>query len=60
MEKIKEMLSNGVGNFVSALIILVIGLIVIRFIMKALRKLKKFEKLDQAFRNLLASLKMKK
>ena len=47
MERIKDMLANGVGNFVSALIILIIGLIVIRFIMKALRKLKKFEKLDQ-------------
>ena len=47
MEKIKDMLASGAGNFLSALVILIVGIIVIRLVMKALRKLKRFEKLDQ-------------
>ena len=47
MEKIKEMLTGTAGNIVAAIVILIVGLIVIKYLMKALRKLKSFEKLDQ-------------
>ena len=47
MEKIKEMLTGTAGGFVGALVLLIVGIIVIRLLMKALRKLKSFEKLDQ-------------
>ena len=47
MEKIKEMLTGTAGSIVGAIVILIVGLIVIKYVMKALRKLKGFEKLDQ-------------
>ena len=47
MDKIKEMLTGTAGNIVAAIVILIVGMIVIKYLMKALRKLKSFEKLDQ-------------
>ena len=47
MDKIKEMLTGTAGNILGAIVILIVGIIVIRLVMKALRKLKGFEKLDQ-------------
>ena len=47
MDKIKEMLAGAGGNIVTALIVAVVGFILIKYIMKLLRKLKGFEKLDQ-------------
>ena len=56
MEKIKDMLANGAGNLLGALVILVAGIIAIRLIMKALRKLKNFEKLDQTMTRFILNL----
>lgn len=47
MEKIKEMLAGAGGNIILAAAVTVIGFILIKYVMKALRKLKGFEKLDQ-------------
>ena len=47
MEKIKEMLTGTAGNIVGAIVVLIVGTFVIRLVMKALRKLKSLEKLDQ-------------
>ena len=47
MDKIKEMLTGTAGSIVGAIVILIVGLIVIKYVMKVLRKLKGFEKLDQ-------------
>ena len=47
MEKIKEMLTGTAGGIVGAIVVLIVGIFVIRLVMKALRKLKSFEKLDQ-------------
>ena len=47
MDKIKEMLANAGGNIVLAIVIAIVGYLLIKCLMKALRKLKGFEKLDQ-------------
>ena len=47
MEKIKEMLAGAGGNIVLAILVTVIGFLLIKYVMKILRKLKSFEKLDQ-------------
>ena len=47
MDKISEMLGGTAGNFIGAILLLIVGLIVIKLVMKGLRKLKSFEKLDQ-------------
>ena len=47
MEKIKEMLAGTGGNIVAAIVVAIVGFLLIKVIMKALRKLKGFEKLDQ-------------
>ena len=47
MEKFQEMLTGAAGSIVSAIVTLVVGMIAINLLMKALRKLKSFEKLDQ-------------
>ncbi len=47
MDKINELLGGTAGNIVGALVLLIVGVIVIKLVMKALRKLKSFEKLDQ-------------
>ncbi len=47
MEKIREMLTGTAGNIVGAIVVLIVGIILINFLMKALRKLKSFEKLEQ-------------
>ena len=46
-DKLSEMLATVGGKVLLAIAILVIGIIVVRILMKALRKLKSFEKLDQ-------------
>ena len=58
LNKFKEMLAGTAGNIVGAIILLVAGIFVIRFVMKRLRKLKSFEKLDQTLtRFILNNLK---
>ena len=47
MEKVKEMLTGTGGNIIGAIVVLVVGMILIKTLMKFLRKLKGFEKLDQ-------------
>ena len=47
MAKIKEMLASAGVSIVTAILVAVIGMIIIKAIMKVLRKLKGFEKLDQ-------------
>ena len=47
MEKFQEMLTGAAGSIVGAIVTLVVGMIAINLLMKALRKLKSFEKLDQ-------------
>lgn len=47
MDKIREMLGGTAGNIVGAIIVLIVGFLLIKCVMKALRKLKSFEKLDQ-------------
>ena len=47
MEKIKDMLTSAGGSIVQAILVAVIGYFLIKYVMKALRKLKSFEKLDQ-------------
>ncbi len=47
MDKIKEMLAGAGGSIVLAILIAVIGYLLIKAVMKVLRKLKSFEKLDQ-------------
>ena len=47
MEKIKEMLASAGGNILLAIVVFVVGMIIIKYVMKLLRKLKGFEKLDQ-------------
>ena len=47
MDQIKQMLTGAAGNIVMAIVVFIVGMILIRCIMKILRKLKGFEKLDQ-------------
>ena len=47
MEQIKGMLTSTGGNIVAAIVVSIVGYFLIKVIMKALRKLKSFEKLDQ-------------
>ena len=56
MEKIKEMLAGAGGNIVTAILVTIVGLIVIKYIMKVLHKLKSFEKLDQTIARFILNL----
>ena len=47
LEEAKKMLAGTAGNIVGAIVLLIVGIIVIKCVMKALRKLKSFDKLDQ-------------
>ena len=47
MDSIKNMLANAGGSIVQAIIVAVAGYFIIKYVMKALRKLKTFDKLDQ-------------
>ncbi len=47
MEKIKEMLASAGGSIVLAIVVAIVGFLLIRLVMKLLRKMKGFEKLDQ-------------
>ena len=53
MEKIKDMLAGAGGNFILAIVVLIVGHLLIKWIMKLLRKLKSFEKLDQTMTRFL-------
>lgn len=56
MEKIKEMLAGAGGSIVQAILVLVIGFFLIKYIMKLLHKLKSFEKLDQTTTRFILNL----
>lgn len=56
MDKIKDMLAGTAGNIVGAIVVLVVGIFVIRFVMNRLRKLKSFEKLDQTLTRFILNL----
>ncbi len=56
LNKFKEMLAGTAGNIVGAIILLVAGIFVIRFVMKRLRKLKSFEKLDQTLTRFILNM----
>ena len=47
MDKIKDMLTGAGGNIVLAIVVAIVGCILIKYVLKMLRKLKSFEKLDQ-------------
>ena len=47
MDKIKEMLAGAGGKVVLAIVITIVGIILIKCVMKALRRLKSLETLDQ-------------
>ena len=47
MDKINDMLGGTAGSIVGAIVVLIVGCILIKLVMKALRKLKSFDKLDQ-------------
>ena len=47
MDKIRDMLANAGGNIVMAVVVSFVGFYVIKYLMRVLRKLKGFEKLDQ-------------
>ncbi len=47
MDAIKELLTNAGGNVVLAIVISIVGYLLIKYLMKLLRRLKGFEKLDQ-------------
>ena len=56
LNKFKEMLAGTAGNIIGAIILLVAGIFVIRFVMKRLRKLKSFEKLDQTLTRFILNM----
>ena len=47
VNKVQDLLAGAGGNIVLAIVISIVGYFAIKYIMKALRKLKSFEKLDQ-------------
>ena len=56
MEKIKEMLTSAGGNVVLAIVIGIVGYLIIKAVMKALRKLKSLEHLDQTMTRFILNL----
>lgn len=56
MEKIKEMLTGAGGSIVQAIIVAIVGFFLIKYVMKVLRKLKSFEKLDQTTTRFILNL----
>ena len=56
MDQIKTILTNAGGNIVLAIIVAVVGYFLIGFLMKALKKLKGFEKLDQTMLRFVLNL----
>ena len=56
MEKIKEMLAGAGGSIVEAILVSIVGFIAIKYIMKVLKKLKGFEKLDQTMTRFILNL----
>ena len=56
LNKFKEMLAGTAGNIIGAIVLLVAGIFVIRFVMKRLRKLKSFEKLDQTLTRFILNM----
>ena len=56
MEKIKEMLAGTGGNIVAAIVVSIVGFFLIKYVMKLLKKLKSFEKLDQTVTRFILNL----
>ena len=56
MDKIKEMLTGAGGSIVQAIIVAIVGFFLIKYVMKVLRKLKSFEKLDQTTTRFILNL----
>jgi len=56
LNKFKDMLAGTAGNIVGAAVLLVAGILVIRFVMNRLRKLKSFEKLDQTLTRFILNM----
>ncbi len=56
MEEITKLLTNAGGNIVLAILVAVVGFFLIKFLMKALKKLKSFEKLDQTMLRFVLNL----
>ena len=56
MDKIKEMLAGAGGSIVEAILVSIVGFIAIKYIMKVLKKLKGFEKLDQTMTRFILNL----
>lgn len=56
MEKIRDMLTGAGGSIVQAILVAVIGFFVIKYVMKLLKKLKGFEKLDQTTTRFILNL----
>ncbi len=47
MDRIKDMLAGAGGKIVLAIVVTIVGILLVKCVMRALRKLKSFEKLDQ-------------
>lgn len=56
MEKIRDMLTGAGGSIVQAILVAVIGFFMIKYVMKLLKKLKGFEKLDQTTTRFILNL----
>ena len=56
MDKINEMLTGAGGSIVQAILVAVIGFFVIKYVMKLLKKLKSFDKLDQTTTRFILNL----
>ena len=56
LNKFKEMLAGTAGNILGAIVLLIAGIFVLRFVMKRLRKLKSFEKLDQTLTRFILNM----
>ena len=56
MDKIKEMLTGAGGSIVQAIIVAIVGFFLIKYVMKVLKKLKSFEKLDQTTTRFILNL----
>ena len=56
MDKIRDMLTGAGGSIVQAILVAVIGFFIIKYVMKVLKKLKGFEKLDQTTTRFILNL----
>ena len=56
LDKVKEMLAGAGGNIVLAIVVTIVGMLLIRMVMKLLRKMKSIEKLDQTMTRFILNL----